>query len=518
VRNHTTELQRKEIAFVNDPIFCDAVMDSKLPRLLGEPAVPILAGTPAQNNEARKNFSFADNRWTKSKAERIAWRAEQTRFTMKTNLALATFEDFFEATSTIGVFIAKQEKDVSTLFAASQDNWLAAIAVHVQDPQMAAQQVAANVPVQDYWQDEGNSSLLPVALQATFDEWRVCYKEQHPYSRYKAIWTKLSDLFATGKKSQKHSYEKLWQENNDSNQSARAYLNNEELWIELINEASDIPMTELEMEEKMFLTTTSAILKQQADRVWNDRTSGGIRTFGWTQWMASCRNAISLQDQLVATLPQVHQSARSGPMDQRANFVQASTKLQQQGRQEIFKGGSCPRCAGADHSSPAACTATTCSACGANIEGKNPTNGKMVWHDARTCTAHPPAGTKRTMDAEARGAEHGRSNFKSLKLNQDWNHYGGRFPSHPQYQRPAGNGQPSQRPASGATQQNQSAGGRGRGGGGRGAQGRDGRGGAGRGAGRMPSQHYGPGRGGGGASQFRDPETHGYGARDGYRG
>jgi hypothetical protein len=41
---------------------------------------------------------------------------------------------------------------------------------------------------------------------------------------------------------------------------------------------------------------------------------------------------------------------------------------------------------------------------------------------------------------------------------------------------------------------------------------------AGRGAGRTPSQRNGPGRGGGGASQFRDPEAHGYGARDGYRG
>jgi hypothetical protein len=493
-RNHTTELQRKEIAFVNDSVFCDAVMDSKLPRLLGEPAVPILAGTPVQNNEARKNFSFAENRWSKSKTERTAWRAEQSRFIMKSNLALASFEDFFEATSTIGVFIAKQEKEVSTLFAVSQDNWLVAIALHVQDPLMAAQQAAANVPAQDYWQDEGNSSLLPVALQATYDEWRVRYKEQHPYSRYKAIWAKLTDLFATGKKSQKHSYEKMWQDNNDSNQSARAYLNNEELWIELINEASDTPMTELEKEEKMFLTTTSAILKQQADRVWNDRTSGGIRTFGWTQWMESCRNAISLQDQLVAAQPQVHQSVRSGPMDQRANFVQTTTKRQQQGRREFFKDG--------------------------NIEGKNPASGKMIWHDARTCTAHPPAGAKRTMDAEARGAEYGRANFKSLKPNQDWNHYGGRFPSHPQYQRPSGSGQPPQRNVQlpGGTQQTQAAGGRGRGGGGRGAQMRDGRGGAGRGAGRTPSQRNGPGRGGGGANQYRDPEAHGYGARDGYRG
>jgi hypothetical protein len=153
-RHHTTELQRKEIAFVNDSVICDAVMDSKQSRLLGEPAVPILAGTPAQNNEARKNFSFAENRWSKSKTERTAWRAEQSRFIMKSNLALASFEDFFEATSTIGVFIAKQEKEVSTFFAASQDNWLAAIALHVQDPLMAAQQAAANVPAQDYWQDK----------------------------------------------------------------------------------------------------------------------------------------------------------------------------------------------------------------------------------------------------------------------------------------------------------------------------------------------------------------------------
>jgi hypothetical protein len=36
----------------------------------------------------------------------------------------------------------------------------------------------------------------------------------------------------------------MWQANNDTNQTARAYLNNEKLWIELINEASDTPMTE----------------------------------------------------------------------------------------------------------------------------------------------------------------------------------------------------------------------------------------------------------------------------------
>jgi hypothetical protein len=47
---------------------------------------------------------------------------------------------------------------------------------------------------------------------------------------------------------------------------------------------------------------------------------------------------------------------------------------------------------------------------------------------------------------------------------------------------------------------------------------RPGGGGAGRGAARMPSQRYGPGRGGERANQFRDPEAHGYGARDGYRG
>jgi hypothetical protein len=75
---------------------------------------------------------------------------------MKCNLALATFEDFFEASSTIGVFTAKHEKEVCTVFAASQENWLAAIALHMQDPQMAAQQAAANVSAQDYWQDEKN--------------------------------------------------------------------------------------------------------------------------------------------------------------------------------------------------------------------------------------------------------------------------------------------------------------------------------------------------------------------------
>jgi hypothetical protein len=122
VRNHTTELQRKEIAFVNDPVYCDSVMEVVLPRLLGEPAPPLFAGTPAQNAEARKQFTFAEGRWSKSKTERTAWRAEQLRFTMKCNLALATFEDFFEATSTIGVFIAKHEKEVGTAFAASQEN------------------------------------------------------------------------------------------------------------------------------------------------------------------------------------------------------------------------------------------------------------------------------------------------------------------------------------------------------------------------------------------------------------
>jgi hypothetical protein len=159
-----------------------------------------------------------------SKTDRLNWRTDQARFVVKCNLALASFEDFFEATSTIGVFIAKHEKEVCNAFAASQENWLAAIAVHMQDPQMVAQQVAANVIASDYWQDEGKLSLLPAALQDIYDVCRARHKDWHPYTRYKVIWAKLSDLFATGKKSQKHTYEKMWQDNNDSNQTARAYF------------------------------------------------------------------------------------------------------------------------------------------------------------------------------------------------------------------------------------------------------------------------------------------------------
>jgi hypothetical protein len=78
------------------------------------------------------------------------------------------------------------------------------------NPQMVAQQVAAHVPAPDYWQDEGNRSLLPLALQGTFDVWRARNKDWHPYSRYKVIQAKLSELFATGKKSQNHTYEAMW--------------------------------------------------------------------------------------------------------------------------------------------------------------------------------------------------------------------------------------------------------------------------------------------------------------------
>jgi hypothetical protein len=38
----------------------------------------------------------------------------------------------------------------------------------------------------------------------------------------------------------------MWQSNDDAKQTARAYLDNEELWIELINEASDVPLSEEE--------------------------------------------------------------------------------------------------------------------------------------------------------------------------------------------------------------------------------------------------------------------------------
>jgi hypothetical protein len=252
LRNHTTELQKKEIAFVNDAAHCNAIMEAKLPRLLGEPAMPLQAGTAAQNKDAHNIFVFAENRWKNSKNERVTYRADQARFLIKTNLALTSFEDFFESSSTIGVFIARHEKEVNTAFAASQELWQTALALHMQDPMVVAQLAAANVPALDYFQDEGNASLLPAALQGTYDAWRACYRDQHPYSRYKVIWAKLSDLFATGKKSQKHVYEAKWLANDDSLQTARAYLDNEELWIELINEASDVPLSEEEKEDKMW--------------------------------------------------------------------------------------------------------------------------------------------------------------------------------------------------------------------------------------------------------------------------
>jgi hypothetical protein len=59
--------------------------------------------------------------------------------------------------------------------------------------------------------------------------------------------------------------------------------------------------------------------------------------------MDSCRNAISLQDQLVAALPQAQQRLRDGSMAQQANMVQAGAKPFKQGRQVLIT--SCLQCA-----------------------------------------------------------------------------------------------------------------------------------------------------------------------------
>jgi hypothetical protein len=135
--------------------------------------MPPQAGTAAHNKDARNIFVFAENRWKNSKTERVTYRADQTRFLIETNLALTSFEDFFESSSTIGVFIARHEKEANSAFAASQELWQTALALHMQDPMVVAQQAAANVPALDYFQDEGNYSLLSAALQGSYDATRT---------------------------------------------------------------------------------------------------------------------------------------------------------------------------------------------------------------------------------------------------------------------------------------------------------------------------------------------------------
>jgi hypothetical protein len=372
LRRKEAAMASNKISYIDEQDQSELIMATKCPPPVTKPITPVLAGAPAIIRELRETHKYELDLYHHGVKDRNQWQAEHNKFFTSAAQALALYDDLFEIKSTIGVFIDNHRKATQLAYTLAKTAWIAGFNAHANTPAPLAAQLLSRIPLRPYWEDQGAQTLLPVPLQFTYDVYTAADRARHPYTVYCAVTAKITELFATGKASQRHYYEKLWHANVDSNQTPELFLQNEEIYIGLINQASDAPMDEVTKEDKLIKSVTGSLLKLQVDRLVNDKLDNeGARLMTWQKCIDACKKVLPYYADLE---PEINMRSH------RANFSSVPSYGVPTSRAERRH---CPRCFSFTHQTLDKCTSTSCYKCHLSIPRKP--DGRWTYHNSEKC-------------------------------------------------------------------------------------------------------------------------------------